>query len=367
MYSMSKPIGILIPFGIFFVIVYFLTIFLGPTIWIRFTLYFSAVMLFIFTSIYLSIRGPPKYKYNDEDWDDENLYYKPAYDNGKWNVVLDTHCHTTVCEGKLSLEQAIKWHKSLGFNATVITEHNSMKNMDEVLEIKEKYKEDFIIIPGIEYTTYRIHMCFMGITEWDTKSIPTYPTDNQIKEAINKVHEMGGVVSACHFPWSTWGQNPRMPDHPTREQVYEWGVDFIEVANWDEFAPLVDYISYDFVQSLPNIAPCTGTDMHEPLNCNPCGWTLVSAKEFTQEAILEELRNHRTEVILDPESVKYTIPHAENISYKVLRPFIMFGEKFQEVRLGGKPSNLDVAAINMWLIYFFIVFLILELLRYVGI
>ncbi len=123
-----------------------------------------------------------------------------SYDKTKWNVVLDSHIHTKASDGKLTAEQCIKYHQSVGFNACVITEHNTMKNVRKVLELKEKYKKEFNLIPGVEYTTMRIHICLIGITDWDCKKISTRPTNDQIKQAIKKVHDKGGFVARLPLP-----------------------------------------------------------------------------------------------------------------------------------------------------------------------
>ena len=331
---------------------------------VRFIIFYGIIVVLIIISVFLSIFGPAKYKYNDGDWEDTTQYYQPKYDPQKWNVLLDIHSHTYASDGKLSVEQNVKYHMSVGFNACVITDHNTLKNVGEVLRIKEKYKDKFILIPGLEYTTNRIHMCFIGITEWDCKNIPKYPTDKQIKEAIDKVHEMGGVVAACHYPWSTWPMVnrgiSRMHDHPTREQIYSWGVDLIECGCWDDGNSLFDRFSIEFANSHSNISPCCSTDMHEPYRHPLCGWTVLSVENFTEKAIIQELKNHKTDIILT-EAIKYPINHKENFWYKAVRPLSMLGEMFQNVYLWEENPKWDISALQVWITYFFIIFLLFEL------
>ncbi len=157
---------------------------------------------------------------------------------------------------------------------------------------------------------------------------------------------------ACHFPWSAWPRHgsdlPRMTTHPTREQLLEWSVDLIECANWDDDISLVDYESYNFGRHHPEIGPCVGTDMHEPYKNPLCRWTLVNAKEFTCKSVIEELRNHRTEVILKLEGVKYSIEHASNFWYQALRPIIMLGEKSEEsLFLWDKSPLIEIVGLSL--------------------
>jgi predicted metal-dependent phosphoesterase TrpH len=354
----QRLVMILLVHIIFALIILIISLFQGPIMWIKFAIFEIVAFLWITASLLLSLMGPGKYKYRNEDWDDESMYYAPNIDKTKWNITLDTHSHTSAYEGKLTVKQNILYHLSVGFNACVITEHNTFRNIDKVLKIKEMYKDQIVVIPGLEYTTSRVHMCFIGITEWDCDSIPSFPTDEEIKEAIEKVHKLGGVVSVCHYPWSTWGENPRMPDHPTREQMLSWGVDLIECASWGDDISLFDLESYEFAQSHPNISPCAGTDTHDPYKEIICGWTVLKTKEFSQEAIMEELRKHKTDVVFEYQGRQYPIIHAENVWYKIFRPFIMLGESFQTFWLGGKLTNQDVAAINAWFIYAFLLFIL---------
>ncbi len=376
-----KPLLILVTLGIFALIVFILnsllgnnsslfidnknSLYVGGKIWVRFGIFLIVLFAWIAISVLLGMIGPGKYKYRLEDWANENLFYKVDYNKEKWNVVLDTHCHTRRSDGKLTLEKNVFYHLSVGFNAFVITDHNRMPNVKEIKRLNEKYKGKMVIIPGFEYTTLRFHMCIIGITDWG-KKIHLYPTDEQIKEVIEEAHRKGGICVIAHYPWSTWGEYPKCPDHPTREQMYNWGVDLIECANWDDDKALIDYTSYEFAKANPNIGLCCGTDMHEPFKDPLCGWTVLKAKDFTADAIIEELKKHNTDVILRNEPARYLIKHKESFWYKILRPFIMFGEKFESIYLGGKISNLDFAAFNAWLSYFFIIFVLIEIVRYIG-
>jgi hypothetical protein len=356
---------------IFSFITFLLSFIVGNAIWFRYLIFWILVVFLLFLIVFSAFYGPSKFKYQLSDWDDRSKFHELDYDNSKYSVVLDTHSHTRASDGKLTVEQNIKFHQSVGFNAAVITDHNTLKNLSEVLEMQKKYEKEFVVIPGVEYTTLRIHMCLIGITEWDCKNIPLMPTNEDIRVTIKKVHDLGGVVSVCHFPWSTWAQygtgKPRMTTHPTREQLLEWGVDLIECANWDDDISVIDYESYDFASKHANISPCTGTDMHEPFKNPLCGWTLLNAKKFSQEAIMEELRNHRTEVLLKPEGAIYPIKHKRNWLYTIFRPLMMIGKSFEEFFFYDEESKIDIAGLSSWLSYFFGFFILSEMIRYVGI
>ncbi len=74
-----------------------------------------------------------------------------------------------------------------------------------------------------------------------TPILPTsaFPTDEELKRVINETHMQGGVVTINHIPWSVPN---RLAEYPSLQQLYSWGVDFIEVVNENVF----DYQGYVF-------------------------------------------------------------------------------------------------------------------------
>jgi hypothetical protein len=48
---------------------------------------------------------------------------------------LDTHAHSTASDGWMTPEQCIMWHIANGFNAFVLTDHNTGKNNKPILEL----------------------------------------------------------------------------------------------------------------------------------------------------------------------------------------------------------------------------------------
>ncbi len=343
-----------------------LAVFSAPMVLVRFTVFFLISLFVITASIYMSFVGPDRFRYKLRDWKDKSKNIVPNYDREKFNIVLDTHSHTRNSpDGALTLVQSIAYHKAVGFNAAVITNHNLVTHLNEIKKLNEVNAGKFLLIPGMEWTTGRIHMCFIGIDGWSTDSIPYNPTDEQIRSAIDEAHARGGVVTVCHYPWSTWGYYPRTHDHPTREQVYDWGADFIEVACWDDDKLPIDYASYTFVNSptRPNIGPCCGTDVHEPYTAQICGWTLLKAEDLSIESVMEQLRRHRTEALLLSEGKPYPFRHRRNTLQIVFAPLVGLGRAFRRVHLGGNSTNVESAAIAAWVGWIETLFVLFEILR----
>jgi hypothetical protein len=242
--------------------------------------------------------------YTDDDWKGLTPIVPPGYDKAKHNVVFDHHSHTHYSDGILTIKQNVEWHIAMGYNVIAITDHNNMCHLEKIYDVRaEYYGKDIIILSGIEWTTKRIHLNFLGIPNWEYK-INYRPTDDYIIDAINKAHELGGIVVCNHIPWSVNEFN--MKTHPTREALLEWGIDFIEIIN-DDCKPenVYDHESYDFcIKHKKKIGMITGTDMHKPdglASGGVHGWTLMNLKEFSEGALMEELGKKNTKILYSKE------------------------------------------------------------------
>jgi hypothetical protein len=149
----------------------------------------------------------------------------------------------------------------------------------------------------------RVHMNLIGINETVAPST-AWPTDEELQQAINRTHELGGLAFLNHWAWShvtgthflnlksltgveggydTW----RIPGHPSREDLVSWGIDGFESVNGDTIDLATLYFSKE--NDLPIYA---GGDIHGPTH-EPHAWTtlLVNEKDkFNQAAILKRFR-----------------------------------------------------------------------------
>ena len=238
--------------------------------------------------------------YSDNDWKNIISHIPPGYDDTKFNIVFDHHSHTNYSDGALTIKQNVEWHITMGFNAIAITDHNNMHHLEEIDNVREEYsRKGFLILSGIEWTTNKIHLNLLGLTKWEGR-ISYRTTEDKIIETIKKTHDLGGIVVCDHIPWSINEFN--MKEHPSREELLDWGVDYIEIIN-DDSKPenVYDQESYDFCTRNNNkIGMITGTDMHTPdglAGGGVRGWTLLNVKEFNEDALMEELRKKATNII----------------------------------------------------------------------
>lgn len=333
----------------------------------RFLIYFLFVAGFLITSVLVNLEGPKKNLYSDDAWEDLDPYVPPGYDADKYNVLLDQHSHTIHSDGSLTVEQNVEWHISMGYNVMVITDHNTLDHEDDIKKIKEDYEDDgILIILGMEWTTGRIHMNFLGIEEWDDP-IPSNPTDKEIQEAIDEAHDQGAVVTVNHFPWSIYQAG--MEDHPSRDDVLDWGVDFIEIVNDDSLPKYVyDEETVDWYDDLKEsdqdkLGFITGTDMHRPDDLDGGGvhgWTQLNVTDFTEEAIMDQLRDHNTTVIYTETPYPDRGEYKQNPNYVWVSFLSEFGGLIVDLYI---VDSLDPVKVTIWVIFMFIPFVFIEIYR----
>jgi histidinol phosphatase-like PHP family hydrolase len=323
----------------------------------RLLVYNIVIWVVIGVSIPVNVSGPSQYKYSDNDWDD--FSYSPEYNETEWNVLLDPHSHTLYSDGSLTPRQNLLWHIAMGFNAMVLSDHNTFEGIDEIREIaRNEFNDTIKVLAGMEWTTARVHLNFIfppdtTMAELEStatvKGYASRPTDQEIEEAISKAHAVGGVVLVNHYTY-----NERLSkDSPTREQLLNWGVDFFEIINQNRY-----YLENHEFCIDNGLGVIVSTDMHEP---EPVyGWTTLNVSEFTEEAIFNELEERRTGYIHIPTGSTYDVEHQINKAYIVSFPLIQIGEIFEDA-YSSTPSS---AYLGVIFVYIYGIFFLVEVSRY---
>jgi len=318
----------------------------------RFFIFTFLVAGIIAGAVLMNVFGPNPKLYTDEDWSNLTPYTSPHENISQYNVVLDQHSHTLYSDGVLTVRQNIEWHISMGFNCVIITDHNTVSHNTDIDSLKAEYlARGIIVILGIEWTTDRIHMNFLGISEWNLQ-IPSYPTDQEIQDAIAEAHRQNAVTTVNHIPWSL--NVAGMTEHPTRDQLRSWGIDYIEIVNEDTW----DNESNNYCDTY-GLGKITGTDMHSPSSVH--GWTLLNVTNFTESDIMASLRDKNTTIVYDELGFADRGVYEDNPLYYLVKPISDFGGLFVDLWTG---SGLDWMGVTTYLIYVYVLFGLLELYRY---
>nr|MDO8111594.1 hypothetical protein [Candidatus Sigynarchaeota archaeon] len=284
---------------------------------VEFAAFLALTTVFIAACIiyYYNMRTKWEYPEDDFQW----RFPDDDITTVKHNVLLDQHVHTKFRGGNLSMRQNIRWHLANGFNAMVLTEHNCIQPAAEVEAIAKEFAGKIVVLQGMEWTTERIHLNFIGVTSW-SDPVPPRPTDLEIQRAIRAAKSQGAIIVVNH-PSS---QQKKAPDHPSFENLANWGVDYIEVAGQGTFETEAAKLCKKGETAA--FGSITGTDIHFPIPAN-C-WTALNAPSFTREGIMAELRAKRTEAIYSeagtPDFTTRLIPE----KYKKMELFIEIGKVF---------------------------------------
>ncbi|KAF9950845.1 hypothetical protein BGZ72_007562 [Mortierella alpina] len=266
---------------------------------------------------------------HDFDWTPINprSYLSPmnASFGDQYDVLLDGHSHTTFSDGRMSPETLLKWHIANGYNAVIVSDHNTIEGGLATQKLaQKKYADKITVIPAMELTCCRLHMNLIGINETIDIAITKWPTDEQLKATIARTHELGGLAIINHIPWKYGYELPRMQNHPSREALVEMGIDGFEVANGDT----LDTISLKFLQD-HNLLLMTGTDVHYP-DATAYSWLILNTNNNrTAENIMAQLRARRTSFLFDPVGTQKIAYPPESAKYFKTAPPTLLGQYFQ--------------------------------------
>ncbi|QEE17156.1 PHP domain-containing protein [Promethearchaeum syntrophicum] len=295
---------------------------------IRFLFFNVFFAIFVGISIRTTIKPIPYGKYTDNDWD--SLQYSPSYNQSEWNILLDGHSHTYYSDGELSPRQNILWHMALGYNAMVLTDHNTFEGVYEIRDIaRNEFNNTFKVLLGMEWTTNRGHfnLIFPPNTTQDnfndyipSTNYASNPSDEEIVAVFKKTHDLGGIVVINHVLWS----RSMCKGFPTIEQLDLWGADYIEIGNGEDY----DEESYQYCLE-NDLGIITGSDMHIPEKT--FSWTELKVNNFSEDEIFEQLMQKNTNILYNKSGSLYGITHQFNIGYALMIGFIEFGQVLKKI------------------------------------
>ncbi|KAF9920305.1 hypothetical protein FBU30_009897, partial [Linnemannia zychae] len=249
---------------------------------------------------------------------------------GNYDVLLDGHSHSIYSDGRMSSETLLKWHLANGFNAVIVSDHNTIEGglAAQEIALSDEYVNKITVIPAMELSTCRLHMNLIGINETIDYAIKKWPTDDDLRKTIARTHELGGLAIINHIPWSNtteYGYElPRMQNHPSRELLVDMGIDGFEIVN----SGTLDTISLKFIQD-HNLLLMTGSDVHYP-DSNAYSWTILNTNgNRTANNIMAQLKARRTSFLFDPTGTQPLAYPSENPQYYKTAPPTLLGQYFQ--------------------------------------
>lgn len=241
--------------------------------------------------------------------------YQPGLPQGRWEVVLgtyavnedelqvrvtvrqfkksfrwfrgDLHAHTQHSDGTFTMAEAISCCRSQRLDFLCTTDHNTTTQNELRLE------DDFLLIPGVELTTYQGHCNYLGVKHpiSDFRIRNRDDLDRCMDEAISA----GAVVGL---------------NHPFTDCGWDWGFDvpydYVEVWNgpWGRRNDLALAWWHGQLCAGRRIAAIGGSDTHKKSQMTRHGHptTHVYADEQTASAILASVKAGRAYITSSPDA-----------------------------------------------------------------
>ncbi len=187
---------------------------------------------------------------------------------------LDLHVHSrySVKDCSSNLKDLVKIAKMKGLDGFALTDHDTVAGLREAKRFSSK---GFLIIPGVEVSTTGGHVLGLGVSDEIPKGLKP-------EEAVEKIHEQGGVAVAAH-PFSL-GRRASL--------VYRTKFDAIEILNaragW-----LSNKLAENFAKN-HGIVGVGGSDAHLLTDIGTA-YTVLNCGSKIEE-VLESIRGGETSV-----------------------------------------------------------------------
>lgn len=104
----------------------------------------------------------------------------------------ELHCHTYHSDGKMSPQELITEAQMRGLKGIALTDHNTYSGLEPIQECADKV--DFVLLKGIEWTTFWGHFTVFGGEGIDWRRL----AKDNIDLMLQKAKERGAIVNVAH-------------------------------------------------------------------------------------------------------------------------------------------------------------------------
>lgn len=221
--------------------------------------------------------------------------------------VINMHAHTRASDGLLSPHQLVRWHILNGYNGCAITDHNSTQYISKVETAAKEIAPEFVVIPGVEATSMRIHLNIYGTREFPWNKRAIWYSDKAIKRMIDYSHKNDYLIQVNHRHF--FSSKIKM----TMNYIVQMGFDGVEVRNSSLKHP-IDEEAEDFIDNYNKhieisnskskpLFKTAGLDFHSP-NVKYRFYTEILSEDHTTKGVLNALRQGKTRIIDPPNMEK---------------------------------------------------------------
>lgn len=191
---------------------------------------------------------------------------------------IDTHVHTDASHDcDTSVREVLDNAVSRGLDGVAITDHDTVENHDEALDLAKDF--DLTVIPGIEITTSAGHLLGLNVEKKIESGL-------SLEETIDRIREQNGVAVVPHpFQFFRHGVS--------KSELEKVEPDAVEVFNSRLIVGLRNLQSDRYAQSrgYPKVA---GSDAHVP-GLVGTAYTVVESSGSVKD-VLQGIREGRTSI-----------------------------------------------------------------------
>ena len=212
----------------------------------------------------------------------------------------DMHSHTEHSDGAFELTESIQLCKELGLDFLCTSDHNTTVQN----HLKPSSKDEFVLIPGLELTSYRGHCNYLGVKEpiSDFRILDRSDIDRCMEEAVAQNAVIGINHPFVHCPW-LWG--------------FDVPYTYVEIWNgpWGRRNQLALEWWHEELCKGHRVNMAGGSDVHK---CNPRtrhghATSHVYVDEQTPDAILDAVRSGRVFITANPDAPRLSLNHNEQM------------------------------------------------------
>lgn len=207
-------------------------------------------------------------------------------------LAVELHSHSAGSyDGRDPAKRMLEYANRNGLDALAITDHDVIEESLRAVELAPEY--GVVAIPGIEVTSAAGHVLALGVEE-------LVPAGLGFVETVDAVHDLGGTAVVPH-PYQDFRRG--VLANVTEDEVL--AADALEVFNSRYLTGRTNRRAREL--AIECDMPMTGGSDAHVAEMVGKGTTLVDADERTPGAILEAVREGRTEVAGERTPVRITL------------------------------------------------------------
>ena len=213
-----------------------------------------------------------------------------AEPEGVW-LKGNTHTHTSISDGRTSLEEVVRWYDQAGYDFLFITDHEEKLDEPGAVHGIAGYTTDTLtVIPGLEWKIPYPENRLLHVVVLGDAPTEKFSADWCLKDTIRFTHDEGLLLVLAHPYWSA------MTHHDLAEaegavalEVYNTTC---QVVSGKGFSP--SYWDY-LLQHGVHLHGIAADDAHwsRPIPDYGGGWIMVRSTQRSPHAILHALREGR--------------------------------------------------------------------------